>query len=194
MASKTKGKTVSERIDHMYGRYRIIAGFMQEQYHAYAYTGSRVIHKAIGSDPDQTMQELKDFLHKHMQELLDRRDEDGVPCAEEYREAIESVKDKVLKEQILILKSHAEKPGDTITIKDLMRDAECETLEEADMLYAKVGRIISIFMDFKPGSSDLPFKLDPICTIAIPKRERSGGLWEWEFRPQFVEALQIAKL
>lgn len=113
MSTKTKGKTVSERIDHMYGRYRIIAGFMGEEYHAYAYTGSRVIHKSIGSDPDQTTQELHDFIHKHMQDLLDKRGEDGVPCAEEYREAIESMRDDVSKQQITVLKAHAEKPGDT---------------------------------------------------------------------------------
>lgn len=194
MATKSKGNTVSERMDYMYGRYRIIAGFIKEQYHAYAYTGSRIIHKAIGSDANQIHQELKDYLHKHMEELIEQRDEDGTPCAEEYREAIESMKDKVSKEQILILKSRAEKSGDMITIKDLVREAGCETLEEADLLYAKVGRMVSVFLDYKPASGDVPFRIAPVCAIATPEEERSGGLWAWQLRPQFVEALQMAKL
>lgn len=194
MSLKTKGKSVSERMDYMYGRYRVIAGFMEDQYHAYAYTGSRVIYKAIGSDSEKTEEELKDFLHKHMQDLHDQRGKDGVPCAEEFREAIESTKDKVSKEQILAIKNHAEKSGVTFTIKDLMRGSDFETLEEADTLYAKVGRTISVFLDYKPSIDDVPFKLGPICVIAIPKTEHSGGLWEWELRPQFVEALQLTKL
>lgn len=75
-----------------------------------------------------------------------------------------------------------------------MRDAECDTLEEADALYAKVGRTISVFLNYKPAPGDVPFKLGPVCVIAVPQGERSGGLWEWKLRPQFIEAMQMAKL
>ena len=185
---------VLERLDYYYGRYRIISGFMNEEFHAYAYTGSRVIRKFSGSNQDTIVQQLKDALHEHMEDLKSRRGEDGVPCAEEYREAIESMKDEISQKQVALLKIHARTQGNKITIKDLMRDAGCDTLEEADALYARVGRTLSIFLDFKPQAEELPLPLKSIHVIAIPQGQRSEGLWEWTLRPQVIEALEQVKV
>ncbi|MFN3828346.1 MAG: hypothetical protein ACK4NR_12070 [Micavibrio sp.] len=167
---------------------------MNEQFHAYAYTGSRVIKKFSGDDQNTVVQQLKEALHEHMEELKNRRDADGVPCTEEYREAIESIKDEVSQKQIALLKIHARKSGNKITIKDLMHEAGCNTLGEADSLYARVGRTLSIFLDFKPQAEELPLPLKAINVIAIPQGQRSEGLWEWTLRPQVVEALEEARV
>lgn len=110
---KQPKKTAPERMDYYYGRYRIISGFMNEQFHAYAYTGSRVIRKFSGGEQDVIVQQLKDALHEHMEDLKNRRDADGIPCAEEYREAIESMQDEISRKQIALLKTHA---GRTLSI------------------------------------------------------------------------------
>jgi hypothetical protein len=191
-----KSESISDRKDYLYRRYRIVSGFKGELFVANAYTatGSRLIASLNGDNPEDVTQKVKEYLDSHLEELKKRSDDHGVPCAEEYGEAFESLKDPASKQVARVLKYYAEKRQGVLTIKDMMRDIDCVTLKEADTLCVKLGKSLSVYTGFKPETKELPASLAPFNILAVPQGQRAEGLWEWTLRPQVIEALKTARI
>lgn len=179
----------TEREDYQYGPYRIIAAFMNGGYHAYAYAGSKVVIKLSGEDADAVTREMHEAVDAHVQELQKNRSPEGVPSANEYREAMEMLPGKMPKRLFSHLKSRLKRHGNKIVIGDMMRDMEHDTPQATENSFALLGRQLIKQLNFEPSSNALPDKLKPFHVLANPLKKRNDGTIIWELRPEVVKAL-----
>lgn len=88
MKRQNSKPTIAGRIDAYVQRYRIIAGETPKGCRAQAYIGRRQIGQSSGATTTDAVETLETGLLDRLQRLADQRRE-GVPCVEEFREAIE---------------------------------------------------------------------------------------------------------
>ena len=179
----------AERVDVTVGRYRIIAGRLDERCVARAFRDRALVVECGGRTVDAAVEAARAAIARHDHERLERRDA-GVPLAIEYQEALDHVLPGAPAAYALMLDAHRRAPNQTATAADLARAGGYADYEAANVHYGKLARAIAEYLGFRPQS-----RADgtPIwtATLATGDTEAKGGSerWRWRLRPEVVAAI-----
>jgi hypothetical protein len=181
---------MSERIDIMYRRHRIIAGQWQGTSAAMVYDGTAKLHQADGSTVAAAMEKAKTWIDDLLDGQIAGRRLPRVGTREEYVRAFRTLSLGKCHEDML--RAHANAPKHTLTATELARTAGYDSYEVANFQYGKLGRQVAEFLN-------LPLRIDPrrgepVWTTAIAagadEGEDENGHWQWTMHPEVVQALR----
>ena len=188
--SRATGADMSERIDIMYRRHRIIAGERQGSPAAVVYDGSANLHEADGSTVTAALEKAKTWIDHVLNGEIAKRRSPYVGTREEYRRAFRTL--SVGKHHEDMLRAHANAPDHTLTATELARAAGYDSYEAANAHYGRLGRQVAEFLDLSPRVH--PQRGEPVWTMAIAagvdEAEGENAHWRWTMHPEVVHALQ----
>jgi hypothetical protein len=177
---------ISSRIDIRYGLYRIIARQQGKECRAVAYLGDKQRMSFSGDGVDEAVSEIRRLLDERTARLsADRMS--GVPGAEEFLDAFESIRKDLPPHLSRVLRLHCSRPGHAATFSDLARlSGLSTTATEAE--YARLGRQLGTLLSFRPAPNWLDRSLAAILVLANPLGEQDVRS-PFELRPPVVAAL-----
>lgn len=181
MPSKSKA-----RIQFVDGNYQIVACQWQGKFVANVHTGRRLIEQVTADSIDAALAALKQRLDERTVKLQACR-QGGVPCAEEYRDALESYDTNLSEPLTSALRIHAAHRDRTASFRALSVRLRTPP-EELERSYAKLGRAIGKGLSFRPTAAEPSVR--SILTFATVAEGTSPGAGVWELRSEFAEALR----
>jgi hypothetical protein len=176
-----------ERLEETtYRQLRIVAGIQKDRCVAIAYRAGKKFLQSEGDDVSSAIANLKAGIDE-LQSKRETLRPDGVPTAEEYRDALLRIYQFVNPVQQSALFRHAGKPQAWASFAELAKqlDTDPELIQRA---YAKIGRYLGNILNYEPDPGDLRKPLQPILVIAEPKED--DGELTWILRPNLVAALE----
>lgn len=155
---------------------------------AIAYAGMARVHLVNADTVDEAVQVMETALQARLAGFVLRRDPDGWPSAEEYRDVLLALPLTERETLDPILKAHARLPDARARVADLARITGVDKLT-LFAEYRKLGR--RLFADLRlarrpPTTRGVRFVLDP---FAICELEEPGDYPIVRLRAAFVEAL-----
>lgn len=183
--TKAMPSTPTARVEFMDGIYKIVACHWQGQYVANAHAGRRRIEQVTGDSIDAALAELKRLLQQRKLNFQACR-KGGVPCADEYRDALENYGANLSEPLRSALRGHAARPDRTASIRALSVRLHTSP-KELERGYAKLGSAISKGLSFRLSAAD--FSARSILSFATVAEGTHPGAGDWTLRPEFAEAL-----
>lgn len=188
-----------------YGRYLIRSGPLAGEWAANAFRGSVRVAKTSADTRERAVKLIKMELDRLEALSHAARDEEGAPSVSAYRDAFEALIPTLPVSYVAMLKAHLASPERLISATGLAKAAGYVGYEGANLNYGKLGQSIAREIGFVP-----PRRADgtEIWTCAIardpgrgtgfadqsigdaPPRDVDGGHFEWQLRPQVVQALE----
>lgn len=187
-----------------YGRYVIKSGPLKGSWGANAFRRKVPVAKAIGKSRAEAVAAVKKELDRLDSVDLSKRDDEGAPSAEEYARALLAI-EPIPDSYRAMLKAHLYAPDHLISATKLAEAAGYSGYEGANLHYGTLGKIIADEIGFSPPKRA---NGDPIWTCAIARdpnldsefpdtslqeallRNFDQAHFEWQMRPQVVQALQ----
>lgn len=189
MTNSASRAQLLRQADQTFRHYRIVAADKGGVATAIAYAGMARIHQLNADTVEEAVQAMEIALQSRLQGFRARRDEDGWPSVEEYRDVLLALPQVMQDAVIPVLKVHARLPGAKSTIADLARITGGE---KAAIFtdYRKLGR--RLFTDLclskqKPVKRDVRFLLDSFAICGLEDPETYPVV---QLRAAFVEALR----
>ncbi len=188
----------SVRKDLKYRRYRILAAQVGGTCRAIAYAGNRKIAAIEGETQEAAVDALKIVLDTRDRDQFRAR-RDGVPTAEEYREAFQAIAQSITKAQLAMLKAHyhatadrnlANVPDRTLGTEELALAAGYPNHTTVNLQYGKLGRRLAEYLNYSPPNSELRGDEVWTLTLATGQKFAGAGLWIWTMRPEVADALR----
>ena len=187
-----------------HGRYLIKSGPLKGSWGANAYRRKALIAKATGESREEAVEKLKSELARIESIELSERDEEGAPSAKEYARALVAI-EPISESYRAMLRAHLNAPDHLISATKLAGAAGYAGYEGANLHYGTLGKMIADEIGFIPPKRA---NGDPIWTCAIARdpnldtefpdtslleaviRNFDQAHFEWQMRPQVVEALR----
>jgi hypothetical protein len=187
-----------------HGRYTIKSGPLKDRWGANAFRGKALIAKATGKSREEAIEAVKEELTRIDSIALSERDEEGAPSAKEYARAILAI-EPISESYRAMLRAHLNAPDHLISATKLAEAANYAGYEAANLHYGTLGKMIADEIGFLPPKRA---NGDPIWTCAIARdpnldtefpetslvqaalRNIDQAHFEWQMRPQVVEALR----
>ncbi|WP_430417266.1 hypothetical protein [Parasphingorhabdus sp.] len=140
-------------------------------------------------------QRIKDQIDSNHSAQLAKRGPDGYPNSDEVLHALNCM--NLNDPERLMLRAHYQRPDHVLTASDLAKAAGYESYEVANSIYGKLGRKLAEEMDWNPIEMNEEGR--PIWTYVLAtcsdQQVRNGIVegepWEWQMRPELVDALEI---
>lgn len=192
--TKTKplaGEEVQRHFEEQYGMYRIVTGRRRGSWEAIAYTGTRKVAENLDDSLDRVVNSVKATLDRRSAKFKSQRVQ-GVPAQQEYEDALSTISGNLSEQVVQILTIHSRMPNRSISLLDLsnlVRSSNDLVVAE----YARLGRRLSVALDFIPTYKKFVRTLTPIMVIAISDNDDENSNAVWTLRPEFVGALQEMK-
>jgi hypothetical protein len=188
-----------------HGRYEIKSGPLAGSWAANAIRHRTVVAKATGSSREEAVTSLKTMLRRMEQDDLSDRDAEGAPSANVYERAFGHLLPDMPDSYIAMLRAHLTAPDHLISATKLAEAAGYAGYEGANLHYGKLGQRVADEIGFDP-----PRREDgtEIWTCAIARdtslyteypdtsmlealsRNMETLHYEWQMRPQVVQALR----
>jgi hypothetical protein len=180
---------LTRQADQTLRHYRIVAADKGGVATAIAYAGMGRIHQLNADTVEEAVQAMEVALQSRLEGFRAKRDDEGWPSVEEYRDILLALPLAMLDALIPVLTAHARLPGARAAIADLARITGGERAAIFED-YWKLGR--RLFTDLrlskqKPPTRDVRFLLD---SFAICDLEETAGYPVVQLRPAFVEAIR----
>jgi hypothetical protein len=179
------GTGASERIELQHGLYRIIGARQGDEFRSIGYLGKKPKMSATSISVADAISEVQRQIDDRMAHLRGQRSGD-VPCADEFLDGLEAIREKITATQLRILHLHRRHPRGAASLSKLARfvsDADPETE------YVRLGRTLGRVLKFAPAPKWLDRSLAAILVIATPDRERDVRA-RLRLRDPFVAALE----
>jgi len=188
-----------------YGRYDIRSGPLGTQWGAHAYRGKVLVARKTAASREDAVAALRTELEQIDGLEISGRDAEGAPSAKVYEEAFLIVLPQVSDPYRNMLKAHFEAPDFLISATKLAEAAGYESYGAANLHYGKLGKLIATETDFTPPKRANGTEIwtcaiarDPALDTEFPQtslleavvRNMDTGHFEWQMRPQVVEALK----
>ncbi|MFN6980305.1 MAG: hypothetical protein ACK4NU_00110 [Brevundimonas sp.] len=178
----------TRQADQTFHHYRIVAADKGGVATAIAYAGMARIHHLNADTVDEAVQAMEVALQARLAGFASRRDVDGWPSVEEYREVMLALPPTLRDAVTPILKAHARLPDARTSIIELARIIGADR-SELFSEYRRLGK--RLFSDLRlarqrPARRDVRFVLD---SFAICELEEAAEYPVVQLRPAFVEAL-----
>ena len=188
-----------------HGRYEIKSGPLKGEWAANAYRHKSLVAKAVGSSREDAVESVKAGLARIEAIELSERDEEGAPSAKEYERAFLEILPRVSAGYIAMLRAHLAAPDQLISATKLAAAAGYEGYEGANLHYGKLGCLLAEEIGFSPPTRadgteiwTCSIARDPGLDTDFPEttfvdgllRQMETGHFEWQMRPQVVQALR----
>lgn len=181
--------TAARTADVSYGYYRIVAARRGARGQAVAYAGTLKICDVAADTEDEAVQALKAQLDARTAAFQIQRDDEGWPCAAEYREAISAIPHEQAAPMLRLLQAHGRRPNACATVNELGRIVG---LDPADVLkhYSRLGRKLNAHLRLsrtRRKSDGQRYVVDSFASVsAIPNTDQMAI----QLRPEVVEAVR----
>lgn len=184
--ARSGARTGKERSDTVYRQLRILAGAQGGGFKAIAYRGSRKFLEVSALDPDEAVERLKEQIDALHVFRADARG-DGVPTAEEYRDALTRLDPVMTPVQHAVLARHGAVPDGIASVG--MMAAHLGVSEDAvAKAYSRLGRLIGDILDFHPEHPALRKTELSMLVLAEPVQAEAPEP-RWILRESLREAL-----
>jgi hypothetical protein len=181
---------MSERIDIMYRRHRIIAGDRQTGPAAVIYGGSAKLHEVRSSTVATALEQARGWIDHLLDAQRANRRLSHVGTREEYLRAFRAL--SIGEHHEAMLRAHANAADYALTATELARAAGYDSFEAANIHYGRLGRQIAEFLDLPPPVHKR--RGEPIWTMVLAggadEAEGEDDHWRWRMHPEVVDALQ----
>ncbi|MDP1875748.1 hypothetical protein [Phenylobacterium sp.] len=189
IAPTPSSQTPSGKMDVTHGCYRILAGPRGEVGEAIAYVGMRKLDHLTEDSADEALAAMIARLDKRRDAFIAQRDEQGLPSADEYREALDATPLIMESRLDTTLHAHSQRPGARANVGDLARS--CGLTETAFWLeYGRLGRRLSALLGIDPPKDKTVRQLASLYTFATFEAGARPSDLTITLRPAFLEALQ----
>lgn len=187
----------------IYRLYQIKSGVISGKWLARALRRGKIVAEATGENRDQAIDDVKAHLDEIDAIELSQRDEEGAPSAEKYIEAFLQV--SLTDGHVAMLKAHLHAPNHLISATKLAEAAGYENYNAANLQYGLVGEKVANEIGFDPpkrsdGSSiwtcaiarspDKDTEFPDTSMLDALSAAMEAGHFEWQMRPQVVQALR----
>lgn len=191
-------------VTERYGRYEIKSGPLKEVWGANAFRGKTLVAKATGSSRDEALSDIKVRLDELDAIDLSGRDHEGAPSAKAYEAAFLAI-GELNDGYRAMLRAHLHAPDHLISATKLAEAAGYANWSAANLHYGLLGAKIAEEINFVPPSRADGSKIwtcaiarDPNVDLEFPdtslldalERRMADQHFEWQMRPQVVEALR----
>lgn len=187
-----------------YGRYEIKIGPLRAEWGANAFRRKKLIAKASGSTKQDAVQNLKAELDRLDKIELSERNIEGAPSARIYERAFIEI-DPLPDSYRAMLRAHLHATDHLISATKLAEAAGYAGYEGANLHYGILGQKLAQEIGFTPPeradgtkiwtcaiardpNSDLEFPDSSLMETLLRKMDIAH--FEWQMRPQVVEALR----
>lgn len=187
-----------------FGRYEIKSGPLKETWMARAFYKKAMIAEASAPNREEAVADLKQELERLKAEELSERDKEGAPSASVYAAAFSSL-EPLHESYRAMLRAHLTAPDHLISASKLAEAAGYANWSAANLHYGKLGYSIADEIGFGPPKREDGTEIwtcaiarDPALDTEFPdtslldglERAMADGDFEWQMRPQVVEALR----
>ncbi|WP_439486127.1 hypothetical protein [Blastomonas fulva] len=187
-----------------HGRYDIRSGPLKGAWAANAFRGKALITQATGSSRDEVVSDIKAHLDRMDAVELSTRDQEGAPSATVYEQAFLAI-GELNEGYRAMLRAHLQSPDHLISATRLADAAGYVNWSAANLHYGLLGARIAEEINFHPPSRPDGSKIwtcaiarDPGVDPEFPDTSLTEALgrkladqhFEWQMRPQVVEALR----
>lgn len=190
-------RNTSESVVH--GRCSIKAVKAGETWQARAFRGMHIASEIETADTrEEAIDAVKKALDVAGADEQRVRAETGFPSVSAV---VASLKDiRITDGQRAMLAAHLRAPDHILTMAQLAEEAGFDDYQGTDMQYAMLGRKLAEALEWEPPEHEA---VGPIWTFALASRAGDGGhgsfkeddmieQWQWQLRPQLIEALRIS--
>lgn len=178
----------TKRQSAQHGRYVMHAMKYGNRWRARAFVGRVPVMDAEGTSEQDAFAKLQRALDERAATLHDAR-QDGIPVAEEYREALALLWDALSERQRQMLVAHAQAPEGRLTATELAGAAGYTKHETASLKYAEVARLmaemLAIPAERRDGGGDRP-----VTPIAAAEERDEQGHWRWIMHEPLIDAMR----
>jgi len=178
----------TRQVDQAFRHYRIIAADKGAVATAIAYAGMWRVHQLDSGTVEEAVQAMEVALESRLAEFSSRRDADGWPSADEFRDGLLAMPPALRNTLLPILNAHARLPHAKAGITELAR---ITGRDRAEILadYRKLGRWL--FAKLQLAKQGLPRHkaLAVLDSFAVCDGEEPVGYPIVQLRPAFVQAL-----
>lgn len=157
------------RIDTRYGLYRIIAGQHVQECRAIAYLGDRQRFIISASNVDEAVREVQRLIDERTARASENRDA-GVPCMEEFLDALETIRKDLSPQLIKALRLHCNRREYKATFAELARLVNL-SVASVEAEYARLGTQVGTLLTFRPAPKWLDRSFAGILVLAVPTGE-----------------------
>lgn len=191
-----------ETIEH--GKFTIKIGPAEGRWGANAYRGKHFLTKARGDTRDNVLADVRRELDELEKYRLSELDFEGAPSSQVYERGFSAVLPTLADGYRKMLSAHFRAPDYLITATQLADAAGYAGYEGANLHYGKLGKRLAEEIDFSPPTRPDGTEIWT-CAIARPRdldpehphtsmlesllRNMNTGHFEWQLRPQVVQAL-----
>lgn len=188
--SKTEmSPTPTGKLDVNHGCYRILAGPRGEMGEAIAYVGMRKLDQLTEDTVDGALATMIARLDVRSDAFIAQRDDQGLPSADEYREALDAAPLVMESRLDNTLHAHSQRPGARANAGDLARS--CSLTETAFWLeYGRLGRRLNALLAIEAPKDKTPRQLASLYSFATFDVGARPSDLTITLRPAFLEALQ----
>lgn len=173
-----------KRVEFKIDRFLVVASEWRGEFVANAHAGQHRIAQITGNSLDGVVASMKDYLSERRQRLTESR-KDGVPCTEEYEDALRSYLPRMEDRLRHALLLHAGFPKRTAHLQAIAGHLRI-TAEDVAQLYARLGRVLSRTLPFSPDVID---SLDRSISVVATPAYDTPAAQVWTLRPEFADAI-----
>ena len=192
-----------------YGRYEIRSGPLAGRWGANAFRQKVLIAKATGASRAEALVAVKAELDRLNVLDVSEHDDEGAPSARIYEQAFLAILPRIPDSYRAMLRAHLAAPDHLISATKLAEAAGYNGYEGANLHYGKLGYLVAAEIDFTPPKRDDGSEIwtcaiarDPSLDTEFPETSLIEGLmrgietghFEWQMRPQVVQALRALGL
>ena len=192
-------------VTEAYGRYEIKSGPVGGAWGANAYRRKQLIAKANGQSREAALAAVKAELDRLQAVQLSESDQEGAPSARVYEKAFAALLPTMADSYHAMLRAHLNAPDHLISATKLAEAAGYAGYEGANLHYGKLGYAVAEEINFTPPKRadgteiwTCAIARDPSLDTEFPDtspleammRSFDTAHFEWQMRPQVVEALR----
>jgi hypothetical protein len=154
---------MTERIDILHRRHRIIAGARPSGPIAMVYDGQSRLHEASGSTVGAAVDNAKHWINQLIDSQKARRRSPHIGTTEEYLRALQAV--SIGRHQEAMLRAHANAAEQLLTATELARAAGYDSYSTANAQYGRLAHEIAEFLEIEPKM--IEYDGEPIWTNVL---------------------------
>jgi len=188
-----------------YGKYEIKSGPLSGKWAANAYRRKTLIAKASGDSRQEAVAAVTAKLDEIDSHVVSTLDQEGAPSAKVYVAAFEILLPDFPDSYVAMLRAHLHSTDQLISATKLAEAAGYQGYEGANLHYGMLGQRVADEIGFVPPKRENGKEIwtctiarDPSLDTEFPETSMLDGLlrglesqhFEWQMRPQVVEALR----
>lgn len=183
---------MSRQIELKHGRYSIRPVIWNGKPKAIALLGDKKVHEVEGANLEDATAKMKTELDSMLRARLEKRREPHIGTKDDYVEAFQTI--RLNPQQKLMLKTHLNAAGHTLTATQLASAAGYPSYRSANSVYGRLAKKIGDATGLQPKKSRTRDELVYTYILAggdtNEEQAEDGAHWRWTLHSEVVAALR----